>query len=133
LVYTIERTVIMRAWMLALAFLLVGATVALGHALLVRSEPANKSSTATAPKVVRAWFNEELRVQDSTIIVSDARGRRVDDGKGGVDLNDLDRKSMMVRLGPLPPGTYTVKWKAVSVDDLAATTGAFTFFVRPRK
>lgn len=123
----------MKAWILTLAFVLVGAAAAFGHARLVRSEPANQSSVATAPKVVHAWFTEELRVQGSTISVLDARGRRMDGGKGGVDLDDLDRKSMMVRVGPLAPGTYTVKWKVVSVDDLAVTTGAFTFFVGPRK
>jgi hypothetical protein len=61
--------------------------------------------------------------------VWDAREQRVDDGKGGVDLNDLDRLSLIARLRPLGRGTYTVRYKAVSTPDLAARRGTFRFTV----
>jgi copper transport protein len=103
---------------------------AAAHAKLVRADPPPRSVVKVAPKVVRVWFNDELDPILSWIIVWGAAGRRVDDGKGGVDLNDLSRKSMVVRLRHLVPGTYTVRWQAVSADDLAGVSGAFQFTVR---
>ncbi len=102
------------------------------HAKLLRAEPAPGSTVKTSPTVVRAWFNDELDTKRSGISVWDRRGRRVDDGKGGVDLGDLDRKSMTVKLKPLGPGSYTVKWKAVSADDAFVAQGSFRFTVAPR-
>jgi len=116
---------------LTLLMLVVWAGAAAAHAKLLRATPAPGSTVTAAPKEVRAWFSEELTPKGSTISVWDRRGRQVDTGKGGVDLNDLDRKSMVARLKPLQPGRYTVKWKAVSADDLAVTQGAFQFTVAP--
>jgi len=80
------------------------------------------------------WFtladaNEELDAKRSTLSVLDAHGKQVDDGKGGVDLNDLSHKSMIVRVQSRQPGTYTVKWKAVSSPDQEVTQGSFRFTV----
>lgn len=114
-----------------LVLALAGPPHAAGHAKLLRAEPAPGSTLTTVPRVVRAWFNDELDPKHSTLIVTDRRGRRVDDGKGGVDLNDLDRKSMLAKLRPIGPGVYTVKWKAVSADDRYVAQGTFRFTVAP--
>lgn len=108
-----------------------GGTVS-SHGKLLRAEPAPGSAVKTAPNVVRAWFNDELDAKRSTISVTDARGRRVDDGKGSVDLNDMDRKSMVARLKPAGPGSYTVTWKAVSVDDGFVAKGSYRFKIAPK-
>ena len=117
----------------ALAVTVLPAGPALGHAKLLKASPAPGAKVTVAPQVVQAWFKlsagEELDAERSTISVWNAAGKRVDDGKGGVDLKDLDRLSMIVRLKPLPPGTYTVKWKAVSDPDGAVAQGRFTFTV----
>ncbi|MGH2452141.1 MAG: copper resistance CopC family protein [bacterium] len=103
------------------------------HSKLLKASPAPGAKLTAAPKVVRAWFTvsagEELDAERSTISVWNAAGKRVDDGKGGVDLADLDRRSMIVRLKPLAAGTYTVKWKAVSDPDGAVAQGKFTFSI----
>jgi methionine-rich copper-binding protein CopC len=104
---------------------------ALGHAKLLRAEPAPGSTIKVAPRVVRATFNDELDPKRSTMTVTDARARRVDDGKGGVDLDDLDRKTMIAGLRATGPGTYTVRWKAVSADDQNVAQGTFRFTVAP--
>ncbi len=108
------------------------AAPALGHAKVLKASPA-PGAKVTAPTVVRVWFTlgggEELDAARSTLSVWDAAGKRVDDGKGGVDLKDLDRLSMMARVKPLGPGTYTVKWKAVSDPDGAVAQGKFTFTI----
>lgn len=121
----------------ALAFLLAVAllprTPVSAHPRMVRAEPAPGSTVRVPPKVVRMWFkldpNEELEPRRSAISVWDTRGRRVDDGTGGVDLNDLDRLSLIARLKPLRAGTYTVRWRAVSTPDLASRQGTFRFTV----
>jgi len=106
------------------------ASAADAHAKLVRADPAPKAVVAAAPKIVRLWFNEELASKGSTVTVVDARGQRVDDGKGRLDLDDLDRKSIIAGLKPLAKGTYTVKWVAVSADDRFVARGTFRFTIR---
>jgi methionine-rich copper-binding protein CopC len=110
--------------------LMLVAAAAWGHAKLLRAVPAPGSTIARAPTVVQVWFNDELDPARSGISVWNARAQRVDDGRGGVDLTDLDRKSMKVGLKPIAPGGYTVRWRAVSADDLFVSTGTFTFILR---
>lgn len=109
------------------------AAPAMGHAKLLKASPVPGAKVTTAPKIVQAWFKlsagEELDPKRSTISVWNAAGKRVDDGKGGVDLKDLDRLSMSARVKPLTPGTYTVKWKAVSDPDGGVGQGSFKFTV----
>ncbi|TMI77034.1 MAG: copper resistance protein CopC [Bacillati bacterium ANGP1] len=100
------------------------------HATLVRSEPKAGAVLTGPPTVVRAWFDDELDPDRSTIGVWDVREHRVDDGGGGVDLSDLDRKSMMARLRAVGAGTYTVRWRAVSADDGFVAQGSFAFAVK---
>jgi methionine-rich copper-binding protein CopC len=106
---------------------------AFAHAKLVKADPRSGAqlAKAKAPRVVRLWFSEELDPKGSSIGVWDGHGRRVDDGKGGVDLNDLDRKTLVARLKLIRPGPYAVRWKAVSADDLDIKEGTTRFVVRP--
>ncbi len=118
---------------LVLSVLIQTGTVG-AHAKFLRAEPAPDSTVTSAPEIVRVWFtlasaNEELDAKRSTLSVLDAHGTRVDDGKGGVDLNDLSHKSMMVRVQARQPGAYTVNWKAVSSPDQEVTQGSFRFTV----
>lgn len=111
--------------------LIVGALVgtSAAHAKLLRASPAPGSVVKVPPRVVRATFNDELAPKLSAITVVDGRGRRVDDGQGGVDLDDLDRKTLVARLRPIGPGRYTVRWRAVSADDGYLAAGTFWFVV----
>lgn len=107
----------------------LAAVSAPGHARLVRAEPAPNAVLARPPRVVRAWFSEELTPQGSVLNVRDARGRLL--GSGGVDLADLERTSMVAVLRtPLGPGTYTVGWRTVSAADGDVLHGTFRFTVR---
>jgi hypothetical protein len=81
-----------------------------------------------SPPEVIAWFAEELVSGESSITVFNTQGNQVDNGDGGVDLNDLDHASMIVTLPSLPDGSYTVQWHAVLLDG-DATDGAFAFAV----
>ncbi len=116
-----------------LAAVLVGSLIlapsAGAHAKLSRADPKPGSTIKTIPGVVRAWFSEELDAKGSALSVWDSHGKRKDDGKGGLDLNDMDHKSLIAKLQPIGPGTYTVKWTAVSTDDKNVAQGAFRFTV----
>lgn len=112
--------------------LLLAATVGPGfsHARLVGSSPPDGAVLLAPPRVIRAWFNEELDPTRSRLEVLDPRGRVVT--RGGADLEDLDRRTLVVRVGRLGPGTYTVRWTAVSADDGYVARGKFRFTVQPQ-
>lgn len=103
----------------------------LGHARVLKADPGPGAVLHAPPQVVRVWFDDELDPKRSGLSVWDRRGRRVDDGRGGVDLGDLERRSMFARLRPIQRGTYTVRWRAVAADDFAVRAGAFRFVVAP--
>ena len=122
--------------MLVIAIAVVGLcgarTIVLAHAKIQSADPKSGSTVATAPKMVKIVFAlapDESLDKTSTISASDSHGRRVDDGKGGVDLNDMDRKTMTAMLKPIAAGSYTVRWKAVSNPDKDVAQGSFTFTV----
>jgi hypothetical protein len=83
---------------------------------------------AQPPSEIRAWFGEEMKTGVSTLQVFTAEGQRVDNGDGGVDLNDPEHASMVVTLPPLPEGEYLVRWYVVLLDD-DASESTFNFFV----
>ena len=104
---------------------------AAAHAKLVRAIPEPGSVLGAVPAAVRLWFSEELEPSLSSLTVWGPRGVSAVAGMGGVDLNDLSRRSMVAALRPLRAGTYTVRWRAASADDLAVTQGSYQFIVRP--
>ena len=101
----------------------------LAHAVeLLRSNPANGTVLSQSPAEIRAWFGEEMQTGASTLQVFSAAGQRVDNGDGGVDLNDPDHASLVVSLPPLPEGEYLVRWYVVLLDE-DASESSFNFFV----
>ena len=98
------------------------------HAFLDHADPKVGSRVAAAPAEVRLWFTEDVEPAFSTIEVLDANGQRVD--RGPVQVDAKDRTLLEVPLEKLPPGTYTVKWRSVSVDT-HPSQGRFTFRVGP--
>jgi len=107
---------------------------ALSHAVLEEADPAPGAVLKVPPRLVRLRFalspQEELDPRRSTLAVWGPGGSRVDDGRGGVDLHDLDRRTLIARLrGHAGPGMYAVRWKAVTVPDGGTSQGAFRFTV----
>jgi methionine-rich copper-binding protein CopC len=94
--------------------LLLAPTPGWAHAVLVRSTPAARATQARPPERVQLWFNERLEPAYSTVSVWDAGGRQVDVTDGAVDPAEPTR--LTVGLTPLPPGTYTVRFRVLSVD-----------------
>ena len=78
------RAVLIVTTMIRRAVALAGLVIALvclapprpagAHALLVKSQPANGSTVAVPPDVVRLWFNEEISSGVSTARLVDRGG-----------------------------------------------------------
>ncbi|MCB9419660.1 MAG: copper resistance protein CopC [Ardenticatenaceae bacterium] len=118
-----------KAILLAGLLLVTAVSLVSAHAVeLLRSDPANGSILAQSPAEIHAWFGEEMQTGVSTLQVFSASGQRVDNGDGGVDLNDPDHASMFVTLPPLPDGEYLVRWYVVLLDG-DASESSFNFFV----
>lgn len=110
----------------AVLLILFAGAAAQAHALLDRAEPRVGSSVAAAPREVSMWFTQNLEPSFSSAQVTNSAGARVDQGRARVDSSD--RSVMRVGLKPLPPGTYKVQWRVLSVDT-HTTEGSFSFRV----
>ena len=110
----------------ATAIASVQSSMAYGHAMLERAEPAVGSTIEEAPTMVRLHFSERLEPAFSALRVEDAAGKTVDRGDTRVDPDDS--VVLEVSLPDLPHGKYRVIWRAVSVDT-HVTEGDFTFTV----
>ena len=113
---------------LGLAASLTFASGALAHAFPDRATPAVGSTVRSAPAAVRIWFTQELEPAFSTIKILDAKGNVVASSDKAVDASD--RTLLRVPVPPLPPVTYRVVWRVLSVDS-HVTEGDFAFDVAP--
>lgn len=118
----------MRARLFAGVAVLCVASAAQAHAFLERADPKVGSVVQAAPAEVQLRFDEALEGAFSSIQVLDANGKPVDAAHARVDRE----KPQVLRLAlpRLAPGSYVVKWRAVSVDT-HATEGHYAFTVRP--
>lgn len=110
---------------LVCAGILSCAPVAGAHALLQRSVPAGGAVLQRAPANVVLTFTEVPEPSLSSIHVLDSTGRQVD--RGGAEPVPGHPLELLVSLGPLPNGAYTVAWRTVSRVDGHVTGGAFAF------
>jgi methionine-rich copper-binding protein CopC len=101
------------------------ATPARAHALLDHAEPRVGSTVAAAPREISMTFTQQLEPAFSGAQVFDASGARVDQGRA-----QIAGSVMRIAVKALPPGTYRVRWKVLSVDT-HTTEGSFTFRVGP--
>ena len=100
---------------------------ALAHARLDHASPKVGSTVAPAPREVVLSFTEKVEPAFSAIEVRNAQGTAVDAGKATVS---GDGMQLRIALKTLPPGTYKVIWRVLSVDT-HRTQGDFSFHVGP--
>jgi methionine-rich copper-binding protein CopC len=113
--------------LLALSLALVsGAATAHAHAYLDHASPLVGSTVKASPSAVRLWFTQSLEPKFTTAQVRSSSGAVV--ATGGVDA--ADPKQIVIRVRALPPGSYKVIWKVLSVDT-HRTEGTFGFEVKP--
>jgi methionine-rich copper-binding protein CopC len=112
-----------------LAGALLAPALAWGHAEMVKSVPARRSTSATSPPRVRLAFNERVEGRFSRVSVWDAKGAQVD--LKDVEVDPEDPKQLTVGLPALEPGTYTVRFRVLSVDGHVVES-QFPFTIRKR-
>jgi len=115
-------------WCLAAVLLLALQSRAWAHAFLDHADPKVGSTAAAAPTEMKLWFTQNLEPAFSSIEVRDAQGAEVD--KKDSHLAADNKSLLVISLPHLPPGTYTVIWRVVSVDT-HKTQGHFQFTVKP--
>jgi copper resistance protein C len=105
-----------------LPLVLLGGAAAHAHAFLDHANPRVGSTVRSAPREVTLWFTQKLEPSFSSAQVRDASGARVDQGAR------TEGMQLHVPVKPLPPGTYKVHWRVLSVDT-HTTEGSFSFRV----
>lgn len=106
----------------------VAAPAAQAHAFPNNSSPHVGATVASVPKTVKVWFDGEIEPVFSTLIVKNAAGKQVSDGKGKVDSSNhtLLETSLPASLSP---GKYAVYWSVIAHDG-HHTAGHFAFTVK---
>jgi methionine-rich copper-binding protein CopC len=100
---------------------------AFAHAQLDSAQPP-VGGTVSSPAEIRLKFTEGLEPKYSGLAIAAQNGAPQQIGAVGVDPSD--NSLMIAKVAKrLPPGVYTVKWHAVSVDT-HHTQGAFNFTVK---
>lgn len=99
---------------------------AYAHAMLDHTNPPVGSSSPKSPRELDLWFTQDIEPAFSHVEIRNAAGGVVYSGKGNGGARDHTKIS--VPLAPLPPGTYKVIWRVLSVDT-HRTQGDFTFRV----
>jgi methionine-rich copper-binding protein CopC len=97
-----------------LALVVLSPAVAAPHAYLVKSAPARRAILLRAPARVQLWFNERLEARFSRLSVWNREGQQVD--LGDVQVGPEDPTRLSVGVPPLAPGTYTIRFRVLSVD-----------------
>jgi copper resistance protein C len=105
-------------------------TTSWAHAYLVKSSPVRHSRLSSAPTRVVLWFNERLEPQFSHLAVWNVEGQQMD--AGDVQVGPEDSKKLSVGIPTLSAGTYTVKYRVLSVDG-HIVEAEFPFTVRSRR
>ncbi len=124
----ITRRRLLAAILFAVSLALVFPATSQAHAVLLRSDPAENAVLHAAPDQVHLWFSETLNATLSAVTVFNQANQRVDNRDAS--LASGDAREMDVTLEPrLPPGVYTVIWRAASDDDGHIVPGSFLFTI----
>jgi methionine-rich copper-binding protein CopC len=105
-------------------------TIVWTHAYLVKSSPARRAMLSSSPARVVLWFNERLEAQFSQLSVWSQDGEQVD--SGDIQVGPDDTKKVSIGVPALPAGTYTIKYRVLSVDG-HIVEAEFPFTVRSRQ
>jgi methionine-rich copper-binding protein CopC len=114
---------LLAALLLGLGAFIALPTVVAAHAEFERSTPEDGETVQGSPRVIRAFFSEEL-ADGSEMTLLDEGGATI--ATGTIDPANPTR--MRIDRPDLEPGDYEVQWKAFA-DDGHLETGTFTFTV----
>jgi methionine-rich copper-binding protein CopC len=110
------------------AVVLTAPLTAFSHAIMVRSQPEQNATISVSPKQIDVWFNDKVGGEYKAVAVIDSKGNRVDNKDVGQEL--LDGSHLFCTVPNLPPDTYTVRYRVVSIDT-HIVTGKYQFTINP--
>ena len=117
-----------KIWGLALfAALAMLPSLSFAHAKMVRSSPEQDTVLTESPKQVDVWFDDKVGTEYKALAVIDSKGKRVDN-KDLVQ-ETFDSAHLYTTLPLLPPDTYTVRYRVVSIDT-HIVTGKYQFTIK---
>lgn len=95
------------------AFMVLGfASPANAHSELEKSDPRPNSQVQVSPGSVALTFNEKVAANGNGIVVTDAAGKRFDQGTAIVSGSTVKQRVKEITT----PGRYTVRYRVVSAD-----------------
>ena len=105
---------------------LIPVAIVSAHSQLVGSSPGAGDVVPTSPTELRLVFSEPVEPRYSSLDLLDPVGATIIVGGGTLD--PADNHVLVASLAaPLPNGSYTINWRAVSAADGHSTTGFITF------
>src|SRR5258708_39750140 len=108
-----------------LAIVMANGIVASAHSFPESEVPSAGQKVASAPSEVTINFDAPIEKLFAKLEVTDADGKN--NAVGAPQISD-DARRMSVKVDPLKPGDYTVKWAVVGIDT-HHTEGSYTFSV----
>jgi methionine-rich copper-binding protein CopC len=76
---------------------------------------------------VDVWFNDKVGSEYKALAIIDSAGKRVDNKDAAQET--FDQSHLYVTIPQLPPGTYNVRYRVVSLDT-HIVTGKFKFTIK---
>ncbi len=96
---------------------------------MVRTFPEQGQAVPEGLGKVEIWYDSAIRDNFVTLAVINAAGDRVD--KRDVAIDPSDQTHVSTNVSALAPGTYTVRYRGISVDGFLAS-GSWAFEVRSK-
>jgi len=90
------------------------APAALAHAGLVSAEPGRRATLTVPPARIRLCFSEKVEAAYSSVALQDGSGAEVALAPPRADPDEPT--CLLVPLEPLRAGSYTVKYRVLSID-----------------
>ena len=97
------------------------------HAIMVKSQPEQNAIIATSPQKIDVWFNDKVGNEYKALAVIDSAGNRVDNKDVQQEL--MDASHIYCTTPTLSSGTYTIRYRVVSIDT-HIVTGKFQFTIK---
>lgn len=115
-------------WLLAVSLSNLTTASAEAHAFLSQAAPPVGGVVSAPPREIRLTFTESIEPAFSRIALTTADGQPIAAGPATVDPSNSTQ--LVLKLPPLAPGRYRVRWHVVSVDT-HPTDGDYVFEIRP--
>jgi methionine-rich copper-binding protein CopC len=102
--------------------------IVLAHAIIVKTSPPQGGVASGNIGKVDVWYDAGIRDSLAALAVISSSGERIDKRDAAID--SADSAHVSVNVNPMPPGKYTVRYRALSADG-HMVSGAWEFDVQP--